>query len=225
MLVPELAGGADIHDLRKAVESLAGTLAAAADRWVVVGAGDTDDVRELRGTGTFAGFGADVAVHLGGNDLGAPDPLMPLPGLIAGWVRATWTPHVALDVRLVPRAWDRAQATEFGRGLRARLDREREVSAVLVVADGATTLTERAPGAFDHRGPELQARLDDALAGGDPSALAEVPGALAREVGVSAVAAWYTLAGLFDGAPPADVVELYRAAPFGVGYHVGAWRG
>jgi hypothetical protein len=87
---------------------------------------------------------------------------------------------------------------------------------VLVVADGAHTLTPGAPGGHDPSSVAVQADLDDALTVGDVAALAELPDSVTGRV------AWWALAGLV-GAGPRSAKELYRGAPFGVGYFVGVW--
>ena len=99
--------------------------------------------------------------------------------------------------------------------LRGELDREAEAVGVVVVADGAHTLTPPAPGGYDPDAIPVQAALDDALAAGDTDALTQLPGAVVGR------AAYQVLAGL--GAPR-SAKELYRGAPYGVGYFAGVWH-
>ena len=87
---------------------------------------------------------------------------------------------------------------------------------MLVVADGAHTLTPPAPGGYDPDSIPVQAALDDALAGGDAAALARLPDAVVGRV------AYQVLAGL-AGPAPRSAKELYRGAPYGVGYFAGVW--
>ena len=63
----------------------------------------------------------------------------------------------------------------------------------------------------------MQAALDDALAAGDAAALARLADGVVGRV------AYQVLAGLADPAPR-SATELYRGAPYGVGYFVGVWR-
>jgi hypothetical protein len=63
----------------------------------------------------------------------------------------------------------------------------------------------------------VQNDLDDALAGGDPTALAQLPAAVVGR------AAFGVLAGLVEPAPR-TATELYRGAPYGVGYFAGVWH-
>lgn len=209
ILVPELAGAAAaaVADLRSAV------LAAAAGlprRWVAVGAGAADTAIGPAAVGTFAGYGVDVAVALSPEADRAPTGL-PLPALITGWLRAQVDPDIVAEVRIFgPQAPETA-----GRQLRAELDCAPEPVGVLLVADGANTLTASAPGGFDPDTVAPQSALDDALAAGNPAEVlrcAEV--AVGRD-------AYRGLAGLADH--PVAARELYRGAPYGVGYFVGVW--
>jgi aromatic ring-opening dioxygenase LigB subunit len=86
---------------------------------------------------------------------------------------------------------------------------------VLIVADGVHTLTPPAPGGYDPDSIPVQAALDDALAGGDTAALARLPRQVVGRV------AYQVLAGLAGRPRSAD--ELYRGAPYGVGYFAGVW--
>src|SRR5262249_53766014 len=104
-----------------------------------------------------------------------------------------------------------------GRRLRAEIDGAPEPIGVLVVADGANTLTERAPGGYRPGDADAQLALDDALADGDVDALTRLPGQILGRV------AFQVLAGL-AGPGPRSAKELYRGAPYGVGYFAGAWQ-
>ncbi|MEY2517870.1 MAG: hypothetical protein QOJ89_5234, partial [bacterium] len=88
---------------------------------------------------------------------------------------------------------------------------------VLVVADGANTLTPSAPGGYDPGNADAQLALDEALANGDPATLVRLPEQILGRV------AFQALAGLTEPGPR-SAKELYRAAPYGVGYFAGAWQ-
>jgi aromatic ring-opening dioxygenase LigB subunit len=103
-----------------------------------------------------------------------------------------------------------------GRLLRAEIDEAAEPIGVLVVADGAHTLTPPAPGGYDPDSIPTQAALDDALAAGDAAALTRLPEGIVGRV------AYQVLAGLAPG--PRSAKELYRGAPYGVGYFAGVWQ-
>ena len=214
VLVPRLAGSAaaDVEQLRVAASRAA---AALPERWVAIGSAPVDGVYTgVRGT--FAGYGCDIPVALAPR---VPDAVaaLPLCGLIAGWLREQANPAASVEVRAFAADLDVAAALEAGRTLGAEIARQPEPVGVLVVADGANTLTPAAPGGFDPHSEPVQAALDDALARADTAALAAVPATVVGRVG------YQVLAGL-AGSTAWTAQELYRGAPFGVGYFVGLWR-
>ncbi|MGK2866621.1 MAG: hypothetical protein ACSLFA_08250 [Mycobacterium sp.] len=212
VLVPELAGAAapELADLRAAVRTAAAELP---PRWIVIGAGDADQVIPASAVGTFAGYGADIRVALSPD---ADDPMaeLPLAALIAGWVRGQVNADRTAEVRVYADAGE--AAVRRGATLRTELDESPEPVGVLVIADGANTLTPSAPGGHDPESVAIQDALDDALATGDAPALTRLPaGAVGR-------VAYQVLAGL-AGSRPVAARELYRGAPYGVGYFAGTW--
>ncbi|GFG69105.1 class III extradiol ring-cleavage dioxygenase family protein [Mycolicibacter senuensis] len=207
--VPELAGSAP-----EATELRAAALAAAEvlpPRWVALGAG-AEGVFGPDSAGGFAGFGADVTVRLSPGAERRAD--LPLCALVAGWVRGQLRPDADVVVHAVA---EPATALTAGRRLRAEIEQSPEPIGVLVLADGANTLTAAAPGGHHPADVEIQRALDDALAGGDVAALTALP---PQVVGRAAFAA---LAGLV-GRRPRTATQLYRDAPYGVGYFVGVWE-
>lgn len=214
VLVPELAGaaGAEVAGLAAAVVAAAAVLPT---RWVAVGIGRVDAVVAPDSVGTFAGFGVDVPVRL------APEPGvdrdMPLCALMAAWVRGQARPEGAVEVRIYAGDDDPGTAVAHGRRLRAEIDAQPDPIGVLIVADGANTLTARAPGGYDPGGAGAQQLLDDALAAGDVTALSRLPRRILGRV------AFGVLAGLVEPGPR-SAKELYRGAPYGVGYFAGVWQ-
>ncbi len=215
VLVPELAGAAadELAELRAAMVAAA---AALPPQWIVVGVGDVDGVVGRDSVGTFAGYGADVEVRLSSR-AGGPPTWMPLCGLIAGWVRAQAQPDATAEVRVYADSHDPLAAVELGRRLRVEIDGWSEPTGVLVVADGANTLTPAAPGGYQPTDIEVQRGVDDALACGDLSALTRLPAQVRGRV------AFGVLAGLAEPVPR-SAKELHRAAPYGVGYFAGVWQ-
>jgi len=140
---------------------------------------------------------------------------LPLCALIAGWVRGQSAPDARVSVQVYADAHDADASVNRGRGLRAEIDETTDPIGVLVVADGANTLTPPAPGGYDPDSIPVQAALDDALAAGDVAALARLPETIVGRV------AYQVLAGLEP--EPRSVKELYRGAPYGVGYFAGVW--
>jgi hypothetical protein len=215
VLVPELAGEAadEVAELRAAMVAAAATLPL---RWIVVGVGARDAVIDADSAGTFAGFGVDMAVRLAPQAGGRPVE-MPLCALIAGWIRSQAQPDAHAQVRVYAESHDARAAAELGRRLRRDIDRSSELTGVLIVADGANTLTPAAPGGYQPADADVQDALDNALATGDVSALTQLPEQVRGRV------AFGVLAGLTEPTPR-SAKELYRAAPYGVGYFAGIWQ-
>jgi hypothetical protein len=221
VLVPELAGAATA----KVADLTAAVLAAAAllpPRWVAVGTGRADAILGPDGPnsrGTFAGFGADVPVRLSPriDDGAEPEVDFPVCALLAAWVRGQARPEASVQVRVYRDDHDADAALARGRQLRAEIDQEPDPIGVLVVADGANTLTPAAPGGYHPGNADAQLVLDDALANGDVAALAPLPPQILGRV------AFQVLAGLTEPGPR-SAKELYRGAPYGVGYFAGAWQ-
>jgi hypothetical protein len=220
VLVPQLTAGAaaEVADLAAAVVAAAAVLP---PRWIALGTGREDIVVSPESVGTFAGYGVDVRVRLApqfGAEVPDETPTeMPLCALMAGWVRGQAQPDASVQVRAYASGHDPAAALVLGRQLRAELDRSSDAIGVLVVADGFNTLTPSAPGGYDPGSADTQRLLDDALAGGDVEALTRLPGRVTGRV------AFMVLAGLTEPGPR-SAKELYRGAPYGVGYFAGVWQ-
>ncbi|KZF05513.1 hypothetical protein A2J03_05635 [Rhodococcus sp. EPR-157] len=223
LLVPELTGNGapEASEVRDASLDAVRFLAAAVDLWVAVGVDDSRRRVASTSSGTFAGYGVDVAAALSPR-ASAADPELPLPALIAGWLRGQAAPDSSVDVRLVEQNADSDECRRFGRELREEIDSDGREWGLLVIGDGATTLTEKAPGSFDGRAAHVQAQIDDALASADLETLATLDRRLCHDVGARSVAAWQTLTGVV-GTDRLGPRTLYRGAPFGVGYFVGTW--
>ena len=99
----------------------------------------------------------------------------------------------------------------------AEIEEAADPIGVLVVADGAHTLTAPAPGGYDPDSIPVQHALDEALAAGDVAALTRLPATIVGRV------AYQVLAGLAEPAPR-SAKALYRGAPYGVGYFAGVWQ-
>lgn len=211
VLVPELAGAAtaELADLRAAVLT---ALAALPPQWIAVGAGRLDAVYGPDSAGTFAGFGVDLAVRLAPQATHVVD--LPLCALMAGWARGLAQPDACVQVHTCT---DPAGALDLGERLRAEIEHAPEPIGVLIVADGANTLSPAAPGSYRADDIDVQNTLDDALSRGVAEVLTALP---ARVVGR---AGWAALAGL-AGPGRQSVSVLYRGAPYGVGYFAGVWQ-
>jgi hypothetical protein len=218
VLVPELAGAAaaEVADVTAAVLAAVALLPA---RWLAIGTGPNDEVVRSDAIGTFAGFGADLRVRLSPQfaDDVEPTAEFPVCALLAAWVRGRARPEASAQVRVYRGDHDAGTALALGRQLGAELDREPDPVGVLVVADGANTLTPTAPGGHHPGDADAQLALDDALANGDVAALTRLPSQILGRV------AFQVLAGLTEPGPR-SAKELYRGAPYGVGYFAGVWQ-
>ncbi|MBF6329603.1 hypothetical protein [Nocardia transvalensis] len=249
VLVPELCGGSPLADpahraaqvpvVREEVLAAGRILAEQASQWTVVGVGERAQALGPDAVGTFRGYGADLQVALsaaalagGSADPSLPlavltgpsaDPRLPLAALIGGWLRGQVAPEAVADARIVESDAPADHCLEVGATLRGELDARAEDCGVLVVADGAATLSTAAPGYLDLRAGELQERIDRALTAGDRDEIARLDAGLCAELDVSGRAAYQVLAGLFGDAAP-TVETRYQAAPFGVGYQVSVWH-
>jgi hypothetical protein len=224
VMVPELASGAasELADLREAAFAAAASLPA---RWVAIGVGPADAVVGPQQSGTFAGYGVDVPIALSPDADEAPSQL-PLCALITGWLRGQVKTDAHAEVRVYADDHDVDTALMRGGQLRAEIDEAADPIGVLVVADGARTLTPPAPGGYNPVSVPIQHALDEALARGHVAALTALPDTVVGRV------AYQVLAGLAGDAwssplgtsRPQSATELYRGAPYGVGYFVGVWQ-
>ncbi|MER5766438.1 class III extradiol ring-cleavage dioxygenase family protein [Streptomyces sp. NPDC001985] len=221
LLVPEVAAGAapELDAARAACADAVGVLAAARpDLLFVVGpAADPDRGTHHAGaTGSFRGFGVDVAVRLG---TGRPQERELPPSLaVAAWLlgRAHWAPPV--EGLAVAEDMEPARALAAGRLAGARADRV----ALLAMGDGSACRTLKAPGYLDERAEAFDALATRALGDADTGALAALDAPLAYELKAAGRSTWQVLAGAAEGAGLAGRL-LYEDAPYGVGYSVAAW--
>ncbi|MEE3850566.1 hypothetical protein VZC37_09490 [Gordonia sp. LSe1-13] len=228
LLVPALAGpdAMDTEPVRAATLAVGRELAGAATTWVAIGARDPASTQVGR-AGTFAAYGVDVPVTLDGAEFRGTGPGLPLSMLIAGWVRAEAgtggvEPVTVEPVTVAPDA-SPADCAAVGSQLRERVDGDSTPVGVLVVADGSTALSARAPGGgLRPEAVELQQRIDEAIGSADTAALAELTVDDCAAAGVGGRPAWQVAAELCAGRT-LNTQVTYRAAPFGVGYVVASW--
>ena len=225
VLVPQLtaSGAEEIEPFRAACLAAAGWLADECPRWVAVGAHEGPRERLDEAVGTFRGYGADVTVALGERDDRVPDPDLPLPALIAGWLRGRAAPATAVRVELIPADLPVGQCRALGEELTAEFAGQAQMG-LLVLGDGAATHTAKAPGYLDERAVGFDAVTRNALAAADPAALLDLDADLATQLLAAGRAAWQVLAGAALVAGSWSGQLLYSAAPYGVGYHVALWQ-
>lgn len=225
LMVPQLTvGGAqESAEMRGACLDVVRSMVAVADRWLVLGA-DPLGRRTVDGPGygSFLGYGVDVRVSLTPDPVGRARADLPLPVLIAGWLRGQGAAHVDATAELVDPELSTEGCRLAGEELAARLE---PGTALLVVGDGAATHTEKAPGHLDERAGPFDADVARALAAGDPAGLLALDAGLATELHAGGRAPWQVLAGLAVATGSCwDARILYSDAPYGVAYHVASWR-
>ena len=219
LLVPALSGDAAVETegLREAVATAVAGLAAAADRWVVVGADPGGRRTVAPGTrGTFAGYGRDVPVALPGPAGPDEGPELPLPLLVAAWAAVPAGVGSARG-ELVASDAPVADCLALGAELAG------EGVGLLVVGDGAAKHTAKAPGGFDGRAEAFDAVVAAAFDAGDPEALARLDPDGAAALWASGRAPWQVLAGAARGRAW-TAAHRHTSMPYGVAYHVALWE-
>lgn len=221
LLVPELVAGADgaTADVRDAVTEAACWLRQSSTRWIAVGAHHGPPARfGPSAAGSFAGYGVDVRVSLSRGASEAGVGPLPLPVLVAGWLRERADAE-SVRCELVSASTAPSDCVAIGRLLREETD---DVG-LLVLGDGSNRHGPRAPGQADERATGFDASVASALADADGEGLLELDPSLASELGAIGRAAWQVAAGLAgEGTWHGKLV--YSGAPFGVGYHVAVWE-
>ncbi|WP_329283750.1 class III extradiol dioxygenase subunit B-like domain-containing protein [Streptomyces sp. NBC_00691] len=229
LLVPEVATGAapELDAARAACTDVVGLLAAARpDRLYLVGPADegAHGVFPAGSKGSFAGFGVDLSVRLGGSAPPSAGPAggdRPLPASLAvgAWLlgRAGWADAPIEGLGVDPKATPDVCAG-IGRGLADSGERV----ALLVMGDGSACRTVKAPGYLDERAAGFDAEAARALGTADTAALLALEPELAYELKAAGRAPWQVLAGAAEGAD-LDGRLLFEDAPYGVGYFVAAW--
>lgn len=227
LLVPELVGGAVVRteSVRVASVTAARLLAEVARDWVAVAADPSGPFAiEPGARGSFAGYGVDVPVSLDPTEENAekPDPEMPLPALVAGWLREQAGAR-RVRVRLVDPGLSVEDSRKVGVALADELAGPEPIG-LLVLGDGSNRHTERAPARPDDRAGPFDERVRDALAAGDPTALLGLDAGLADELNAVGRVAWQIMAGAAQTVgEPWRARLLYSDQPFGVAYHVAVW--
>ena len=222
LLVPELVTGAaaETEPLRAACVAAARELSEVSRDWLAIAVDHTGPrLIPPIARGTFLGYGVDVPVGLADSADARVDPDLPLPVLIAAWLRGQAGART-VRVQLLPPDLSVADAFEIG----AELAEDPLPMGLLVLADGPNRIGEAAPARPDERAQPFDDDLRAALGKPDPAALAAIDPALATELGVTGRPALQALAGAaLTRGQPWQARELYSDAPYGVGYHVAVW--
>lgn len=220
LLVPELVGGAvdETEPVRAACVAAARDLADSSPRWVVI-AGDPSGRRTLGPdiSGTFRGYGVDVPVALSAVE-STSDPDLPLPALVAGWLRAVGG-AMTVRVELVDPDLPPGDCFAIGEDLA-----EEPAVGFLVLGTGSHRHGEASVGRPDDRAGPFDDGVRAALSTADPAALRALDPVLAAELGADGRAAWQVLAGLAEATGPWRCARSELLVPYGVGYHVAVWE-
>jgi hypothetical protein len=243
--VPQLMGRAahELDGLRAAADTALGALvdallaptggAAGADgpgcpatgpapRLVVVGPGAPSE-HVAAGPVGFGEFGLEVDLPAlpGGPQLRTGS--LPTPILVGRCLAGRVTGRAAAVDRLWTTArWVTTDAA-MGTALGAELAASPVPTGLLLLADGAACHGPKAPRAEDSRAVAYEEAVNDALAAGDPAALAALDPHLGDELGATGPQLWPLLSAATDGAQWSGEL-LHRDAPYGVGWSVAVWR-
>jgi hypothetical protein len=218
LLVPAVAAGAagELDGLRSACDlAVRRALSGAPARVVLVGAGA--ETRELgSGTGSLHGIGVELEVPLDPALRGVAS--LPLSLTLGAWLlaRIGW-PGDRAAIEVAADA-EQAELDEMAAALAGDTVR----TALLVVADGSASRTEKAPASMHPDAGAFDRAVADALAAGDPALLAAIDRDRAAAVSSAGWPAWHVAACAAAGS--AYDAELHAdEAPYGVGYLAASW--
>jgi hypothetical protein len=225
LLVPELAtgGAGDLAEVRSATAAaVRAMLAPAVEEVWVLGAGAEQSVWGPDDHGTFAGYGVDIPVDLGG--LGTGRTFTDLSVLVGAWLLGRAAGAARRPVRrralTVPDDLPPDRCAAVGRELATRSGARRV--GLLALGDAAARRAVRAPGAPDPEADAYDEAARVALGSGDPAALLALSADLARRVDAVGRAAWQVMAGALGDRPYAADLR-YAATPAEVTYLVATW--
>ncbi|GAA4215982.1 class III extradiol dioxygenase subunit B-like domain-containing protein [Actinocatenispora rupis] len=219
LLVPELAtgGAADLAEVRAAAgAAVRALLDPGVEEVWILGAGADRTVWEADDRGTFAGYGRDVPVGLGGTGTGRT--FTDLSVLVGAWLlRRTGVRRRAFTV---PVDLASAPCAAIGRELAARSAARRV--GLLAMGDAAARRAVAVPGAADPDADRYDASALAAVGSGDPAALLGLDPDLATRVDAAGRAAWQVLAGALGNRRYVAEVR-YAGTPAEVTYLVATW--
>ncbi|KQY59497.1 hypothetical protein ASD11_08015 [Aeromicrobium sp. Root495] len=200
LLVPAVDASqvTELLELRAAAQAVVKELLSSGpERIVVVGAASAPVSLDESAGADFAPFGVPHVV-------GGPDHRLELPHAVGAWL-------------LDDAGWDGPRSYTDGPAAPATRD------AWLVMADGTTRRTEKAPGSFDPRAEAFDAEIVSALASGDPARLASLDQELALELGAAGVPTLAAVGRALAQQSPAAALVRHDGAPLGVGSWVADW--
>lgn len=226
LLVPELVPGAvdSTAAVRQACLDAVRRLTPPTGTWIAVGVDTCYRTIGPHVRGSFHGFGVDLGVTLASDVPEAELDYLPLPALIAGWLREQVN-VTGVRIELVPETASTADCAALGAQLTSQEHPAgTEEVGLLVLGDGSSRHSTGPPGWVDERALGFDAEVREALATADAGTLLAVDPGLATELQAHGRAAWQVLAGFARTTPGWRAELLYSAAPFGVAYHVAVWE-
>lgn len=185
------------------------------DRLVLLGSGPRSREYPPSASGSLAGFGVPVEVHLAPG--GDSADRLPLSLTVGAWLvnRALGPRSGAIGVAVGPDFFESRAAGQLDGAIRERV-------GLIVMGDGTARRSRAAPGYWDKRAEGFDAAVLAALAAGDSAALAALDLQLAAELLCAGAPAWVA-AGVLLAGVRMDAEVLYAEAPFGVQYIVAGW--
>jgi hypothetical protein len=230
VLVPEVAAGAapELDRLRTACSD---ALKAVLHAWesgcelVLVGVGAERETFHPGALGTFAGFGVPVTTTLPGRTIeGAEDQRrLPLSLTVGAWLMnqvAPWSSaERAVSAVSVPGDLAPSEALAVGRDIAASA----AGVAVVVMGDGSSALSLKAPGYLVQGAQDWQDEVTSAIANADVDALAAISPEDAVRFGATGRAAWQVLAGAAGESREWHAELLATEDRYGVAYLVARW--
>lgn len=206
VLVPELAPGIELDELREACAEVVRRVCEARRPVVVVGAADRTGPYE--GSWDWRGLGLALPAQ--------PAPRrLPLALGVGAWLLRG---HGTVECTGVSAGASAEECLQLGRELASA----REELALLVCADGSATRSEAAPGHFHPDAADFDRVLESALLEGDLARLGGLEPGRAAAVRCGGLPALQVLSGAVGNAPGTCSL-LFRGAPFGVFYLAGTW--
>ena len=197
---------------------------------VVVGAGPGRHTFQPGAVGTLAGFGVPMDVRLPGAVEAADEPpdraRMPLSLTVGAWLMSqvgSWHREDSrgrVRAESVPTDADTSGALSLGREIAASSD---EV-ALVVMGDGSSALSVKAPGYLVPGAEQWQNVVSAAIAAAEVDTLAALVPADADRFGAAGRAAWQVLAGAAAAGGAFDSELLAAEDRYGVAYLVAHWR-
>lgn len=221
LLVPEVASGAagELDELRAAChKAIDAVVASDVDRLVVVGGGPRRASFGSGARGSLSGFGVPVEVAVPGAAPGGP-PVLPLSATIGCWLLSECHLSCPVAIEVVAAETSSPDAAAVGAALAASAARV----GLLVMGDGAATLTPKAPGYVVEGAGRWQGDVDQTLGSAAVEAVAALSTDDADRFAAGGRAAWQVLAGAARGSTWRGTL-LAAEAPYGVGYTVATWQ-